>query len=386
MPTAAIIYADDNFSGASQLLSVADYDQSMILIGNDKLSSIKVSPGYAVTLYRNPGFSGDTRLVVADARMADLYNGFNDQTSSIRVREQVGASLPHFGTCYIQTGSGRVFAAVNGGGNAVRADRTVVGDWETFIMIPCGPGKVALMASNGQFVCAENGGGTILVADRDERLEWETFNLIDLGYGKIALQAHNGKYVCALGNGGGDITATANAIGEWETFRVFPLANFTTEGAPCRVRPRLRADAYNGDEIHLTKNDDNSVSITLNDQLVRQQWRVVFATGNYNNGGTCVFIHAASGRLLSAPNDKGHCTTTTTLDRSSLFSVVTIPDAGTELTGYRVVRPVRNFDMNLNVPWDDTPNDKGWLPPLNLPLAAQVWSWSNGDYNEIWIW
>jgi hypothetical protein len=332
-----------------------------------------------VTLYSNAGFAGDTRLIVADALMADLYGGFNDKTSSIRVCEQVGASLPYVGTCYLQTGSGRVFSADNGGGAVVRAGHPVVGDWETFIMIPCGPGKVALMASNGQFVCAENGGGTNLVANRDARGEWETFNLIDLGQGRIALQAYNGKYVCALGNGGGDITATASAIGEWETFRVLPLANFATAGSLGRVRPRLRADSYNGEEIYLTKNNDNSVSVAVSAQLALQQWRVVFTTGSYDTGGNCVFVHVATGRLLSAPTDKGHCTTTTTLDRSSLFSVVRVVD-NDPVAGYRVVRPVRNLDMNLNVPWDNS------VAPLNLPLPLQIWSWSYGEYNEIWIW
>jgi hypothetical protein len=384
------IYADDNFSGASQYLAVADYDHDMLTIGNDKLSSVKVSTGYTAILYRDFGFSGDSRLLVADAQLADL-NGFNDQTSSVRVTAQVTASsMPYFGTCYIQTGSGLVFSAPGGGGQPLRADRPCVDAYETFVMVPRSPGKVALISANNQFVCAESGGGNYLIANRDDCAAWETFTLIDHGQGSISLQASNGMYVCAEGNGGREVNATRSTIGAWETFRIIPITNFNdhTGQTACAVKPRLGDSGLGGSEIFLNKNADNSISIALSDTNPPylndcQRWYVQFIRGNASTGGVCIILHAASGRLLSAPTDNGPCVAVTMLDRSSLWSVVSnvITNPQASGYGYRVLRPVRNLDMNLNVPWKNNPYTQ-WT----VPRAVQVWSWSGGDANEIWIW
>ena len=53
-------------------------------VGNDNISSLRVAPGYRVTLYDNQGFSGASYVIGAD--YADLnYASFNNRTSSIRI-------------------------------------------------------------------------------------------------------------------------------------------------------------------------------------------------------------------------------------------------------------------------------------------------------------
>lgn len=77
-----VIFADVNFSGRAQALDPGDYDMDSIAIGNDRVSSVHVSPGYRVILFKDSRFSGQARVITADT--ADLGK-FNDDTSSLRV-------------------------------------------------------------------------------------------------------------------------------------------------------------------------------------------------------------------------------------------------------------------------------------------------------------
>lgn len=376
MPDYVTIYADDTFSGASQQLAVADYDHDIMTIGSDTLSSLKVALGYTATLYMDYGFSGDSRLIVADTRMSEL-GGFNDQVSSIRVKAQVPATFPYCGTCYLQTGSGLVFSAPGGGGQALRADHSWIGAYETFMMVPRGPGRVALMSANTQYVCAQGGGGQDLIANRDDCAAWETFNLIDHGNGYISLQASNGMYVCAEGNGGRAINATRSAIGPWETFRVLPIMDITNHAGetPVVIKPRQLSNGTGGYEMHLRREDDGSpnLEVVLHGFNSHHWWYVKFITGDVSNGGFCTITHAATGQLLRAPNGLGLCTLTPTFDRNSLWSLATniVTNPGDARYGYRALRPARDLGLNLS------------FPDVS---GVQVKPSSSGGINELWIW
>lgn len=60
------IYADADFTGASQSLAIGSYDVGALTIGNDQLSSLQVPEGLKVTLFENAGFAGKSRVFTAD--------------------------------------------------------------------------------------------------------------------------------------------------------------------------------------------------------------------------------------------------------------------------------------------------------------------------------
>ena len=76
------IYRDGSYTGAAQFLGVGNYDISALAIGNDSLSSLKVTPGFAAVLYEHAGFTGASRRFTADT---SWVGSFNDITSSIQV-------------------------------------------------------------------------------------------------------------------------------------------------------------------------------------------------------------------------------------------------------------------------------------------------------------
>ncbi|MFP4575603.1 MAG: glycoside hydrolase family 19 protein [Coleofasciculus sp.] len=118
----------------------------------------------------------------------------------------------------LQTYNGQYVGVEENGARPVVANRTTVGNGETFTLHELGGNQIALQAPNGQYVSAEDGGGRELVANRSSIDAWETFTLHQLGGNQIALQAHNGQYVCAEDGGGRELVANRNSISGWEVF------------------------------------------------------------------------------------------------------------------------------------------------------------------------
>ena len=86
-PGVATVYQDCNYGGTAVGLPVGDYDLSAMTsrgIGNDWISSIRVTSGYKVTLYENAGFAGASLVLTADNSCL-VGAGWNDRASSMRV-------------------------------------------------------------------------------------------------------------------------------------------------------------------------------------------------------------------------------------------------------------------------------------------------------------
>lgn len=86
----ATVYEHYNYGGKSQQLSEGFYEIDQLTIGNDIISSIKVSAGWKVTLYEHYKGTGKSKVLTSDA---SSLPDFNDMVSSIRV-EKVAAVLP----------------------------------------------------------------------------------------------------------------------------------------------------------------------------------------------------------------------------------------------------------------------------------------------------
>ena len=80
-----VLFKDAAFGGDNQKLSNGLYSTTQIIIGNNRLSSVKVAAGCKVILYQNSGFSGATKVLTGDWTSV-TGDPWNDITSSIEVR------------------------------------------------------------------------------------------------------------------------------------------------------------------------------------------------------------------------------------------------------------------------------------------------------------
>ena len=121
----------------------------------------------------------------------------------------------------------RFVSADNQGSSPLIANRTSVGLWETFSYLNRGGGNFGLLAqANNRFVCADNGGNTPLIANRTSVGLWESFqwsyyqSVLPLNV-TVSLQcATNGAYVAADNGGNSPLIANRGAMGAWEGFRL----------------------------------------------------------------------------------------------------------------------------------------------------------------------
>lgn len=84
----ATFYRDCNFSGTAVGLEAGDYTLAQLNsrgILNDDISSLRVGGGYEVVLYENDNFSGAS-VVISSAFGCLVDNGWNDRASSLRIR------------------------------------------------------------------------------------------------------------------------------------------------------------------------------------------------------------------------------------------------------------------------------------------------------------
>jgi hypothetical protein len=84
---AAQLFVDRDFSGAYADLEEGDFNITKLTerdsVGNDTVSSLKVSAGYTVIVYTDANFAGASKTFTADA--AYVGDDFNDKISSVRV-------------------------------------------------------------------------------------------------------------------------------------------------------------------------------------------------------------------------------------------------------------------------------------------------------------
>ncbi|MBT9393172.1 carbohydrate-binding protein [Hymenobacter sp. NST-14] len=90
----ATLYKDCNYTGTAVALPPGDYPLSALLsrgLLNDDLSSLRVSSGYEAVLYENDNFTGASLLVTSAGNACLVGNplgtdNWNDKTTSLRVR------------------------------------------------------------------------------------------------------------------------------------------------------------------------------------------------------------------------------------------------------------------------------------------------------------
>lgn len=86
------VFQDGDFNGVSQQFAIGLYNVNQLnVVGNDKISSVKVDPGYRLTLFSDKNFAGSSRMVTSDS---SWLGDFNDITSSLKVEKIGGPNKP----------------------------------------------------------------------------------------------------------------------------------------------------------------------------------------------------------------------------------------------------------------------------------------------------
>ena len=80
------IYEHPDYKGKSQELIEGSYDRKNLTLGDNVLSSLKISEGMKVTLYDRENFQGQSKSFTEDMPNMTTYD-FDNKTSSIKVEQ-----------------------------------------------------------------------------------------------------------------------------------------------------------------------------------------------------------------------------------------------------------------------------------------------------------
>ena len=159
----ATIFQNFSYGGLLQNLDVGTYNVGDLAFGQDQISSLKVQPGYKVTLYGNTNFEGTVQVITSNTENLDSY-GINDTTSSLKVEYDPNYSAPvvAYGNDDF-AGPIQTFSVGN-----YNMDKLSFNDAMSAIKIK--PGYKVTLYSN------ENFSGNSLVLNGDNNLEASNFN------------------------------------------------------------------------------------------------------------------------------------------------------------------------------------------------------------------
>jgi len=126
------------------------------------------------------------------------------------------SNLPIGQTIWLQNGN--KYVSSNDGGSPITCDRPSVQDWEKFLVVDAGGGRVALKGSNGKYVSCENG-YSAMTCNRVSYDDWEKFEWIAVSSDEVALFGFNNKYVSSENGSTSGMNCNRHAYQGWEVFR-----------------------------------------------------------------------------------------------------------------------------------------------------------------------
>lgn len=136
---AAIVYKDCNYAGSAVGLNPGTYTLSQLNalgILNDDISSVKVTSGYKVTLYKHDNFGGSTLVLTADDNCL-VDNNMNDSTSSLKVESNTNTSSIVVQAEDYNYMSGVATEATTDAGGGLDVGWIEAGDWMSYnVTIP----------------------------------------------------------------------------------------------------------------------------------------------------------------------------------------------------------------------------------------------------------
>ncbi|MEQ8474104.1 MAG: endonuclease/exonuclease/phosphatase family protein [Marinoscillum sp.] len=133
--------------------------------------------------------------------------------ATVRIGGQVNIPVGQY--IWLKGSNGR-YASSENGLTSMNCNRNAPMDWEKFLVVDAGSGKVALRGSNGRYVSSENGLSG-MNCNRPGIDGWEVFNWRVNANGTISLQGNNGRYVSSE-NGLSAMICNRQSIDTWEQF------------------------------------------------------------------------------------------------------------------------------------------------------------------------
>ena len=205
-------------------------------------------------------------------RIVGHGNSVNAWNSLTEVKITTEApSIPVGQTVWLKGFNSQYVSSKNGVG-PMWCNATVVGNWNQFLVVDAGAGKVALQ--NQTFYVSSENGAQAMTCSRATVQDWEKFDWITNADGTVSLRGNNGLYVSSE-NGTQAMTCNRPTIAGWESFawgvatpavaaRVAPVNAASLTLYPNEVSDKVHYVLPAGASVHEVK------VVNLNGEVVYQ--------------------------------------------------------------------------------------------------------------------
>lgn len=247
----ATLYQDSNYGGYGFALPEGTFTKAQLRsygIQNNDVSSLKVLPGYKVTLYDNDNFSGASVVYTSDVNF--VGGDWNDKATSVRIEPNGVSGMGGF--FKVQNRNSNKFLDLDGNNTS---DNTAIVQWDDegtetcqkwqLIEVQSGVYSIRSAASSGKGLDVAYGyveSGTQVLLFTYNGNPWQQFILVDKGNDYYQLVArHCGKVV--------EIPGSSYTSGSW-------IKTADNTGANCQQWKFIPASGQDGELAAATFYED----------------------------------------------------------------------------------------------------------------------------------
>ena len=247
----ATLYQDSNYGGYGFALPEGTFTLAQLRsygIQNNDVSSLKVLPGYKVTLYDNDNFSGASVVYTSDVNF--VGGDWNDKATSVRIEPNGVSGMGGF--FKVQNRNSNKFLDLDGNNTS---DNTAIVQWDDegtetcqkwqLIEVQSGVYSIRSAASSGKGLDVAYGyveSGTQVLLFTYNGNPWQQFILVDKGNDYYQLVArHCGKVV--------EIPGSSYTSGSW-------IKTADNTGANCQQWKLIPASGQDGELAAATFYED----------------------------------------------------------------------------------------------------------------------------------
>ena len=213
---AATFFQDINYGGSSATLgegSYTTYDMRLYGLSDDDITSLKVQPGYKVTVYKDDNFTGDSKVHTTSTGW--VGDDWNDKISSLKIEAEGVSGMG--GAYKIEGVQGHRYLNISGASTANNAlaehQPEDIGSSQEFRLVETGNGIYQIMSLNSGLyldVCdaSKEEDASLQQFERYKDSHNQQFILVEKGGGEYQFVARHSGMALAIADGGNKVSFT----------------------------------------------------------------------------------------------------------------------------------------------------------------------------------
>jgi hypothetical protein len=297
------VYNDCNYEGFSGGLAIGDYNLARLNslgVLDDDISSIRVAEGFQAILYEDDNFAGASTVVTSDKSCLDT--AWNNKATSVRILANGDTDMGNM-TYFLQNRNSNLYMTVKDASTTIGANiiqsNSNLGASQRFTFTHLGHGLYKIIANHSDqsldvYDVSQANGADVIQYPYHEGANQQFILIFIEGYFKI-IASHSGKLVDVVGAStavGANVEQWDNNNQTWGQWSLIP----TTPGQPSTL---IQAEHYSsmfGIQTETTTDTDGGLNVGYTD---KGDW-LAYNNINFPTSGSYVIEYRVASTVNNA--------------------------------------------------------------------------------------